>query len=558
MGKNDSKGTGKGAAKSSTPSKGKPTDLTKGSGSDAGSDEESSEDEKVYTSLAKRRKTGGKAEDDGKKAASSTSSKTAARPPTAEKSKPIPKNGEQKASFLVCTSPDCGRLSNHKVGDCKHACKLCSHPAFRCDGTQCHFCQDCHDKGFPNQHPGKCMVGNKNQAMYGASRLVTLKRNFDEVASAQAEAIVRANEERDAELLAAEKELARPQPVADVTELTNRVDAVRITDRGMAWIHLWDIPWAQDKSLGIELESLTEALAYTDSHVDVMPRLKKLLGQMLSLLAGASAAALVHNETRLTSIARIEDECRRVTELTARANVFMALKMGPDMDSQTGLPEIFRSEAENLMTVAEKVVLALSSDRVVPKLADVPGLLAEVSAATPPVVGYEAAAASAPVVTTTKTAVTMAHTNGVQPSAPAPRVPEVSVPTTTAPTAAPLPVTSPPPVATATATTATAAPATVAPATAAPATVAPATAATVAPATAATVAPATATTATTAAAAATATPTSTSSSSADAAKATATTAASTSSSSTDVFKALVPEDTNTATSVLSALAGEAE
>jgi hypothetical protein len=46
MGKNESKATAKGAAKGSTPSKGKPTDLTKGSGSDAGSDYESSEDKK--------------------------------------------------------------------------------------------------------------------------------------------------------------------------------------------------------------------------------------------------------------------------------------------------------------------------------------------------------------------------------------------------------------------------------------------------------------------------------------------------------------------------------
>jgi hypothetical protein len=540
MGKNDIKATVKGAVKGSTPSKGKPTDLTKGSGSDVGSDYESSEDEKVATSAAKRRKTGGKADDDGKKAASSTSSKASARPPTAEKSGPIPKNGEQKSSFLVCTSKDCGRFSNHKSGDCKHACNLCSHPAFRCDGTQCHFCQVCHDRGFPNQHPGKCMVGNKNQAMYGESRLATLKRNFDMIASAEAEAIVRADEKHDAELKADEEELARPQPVADATELTNRVDAIRMTDHGMAWIHLWDISGAQVKSLGIELESLTEALAYTDAHVNVMPQLKKLLDQMISLVAGASAEALVHNETRSTSIARIEDEARRVTELTVRANVFMALKMGLNIASLTSLPEIFRGETENLMTVAEGVLLALSSDQVVPKLADVPGLVAEVSTATAPVVGHQAATASAPVVPTTKTtpdAVTMAHTNGVQPSAPAaPRVPEVSVPTTTTPKAAPLPVTSPPPVATAIAVPATAATATATTATAAPATAA----------------------STTAATATTATPISTSSSSADTAKATVTTAASTSSSNTDVFKALVPEDTNTATSVLSALAGEAK
>jgi hypothetical protein len=278
--------------------------------------------------------------------------------------------------------------------------------------------------------------------------------------------------------------------------------------------------------LGIELQSLTDALAYTDAHVNVMPQLKKLLGQMLSLLAGASAAALVHNETRLTNIAHIEDESRRVTELSACANVFMALKMGPNMASLTSLPEIFRGVTKNLMTVAEGALLDLASDRVVAKLADVPGLVAEVSAATAPIVGHQA---SAPVVPTTKTtpdAVTMAHTSGVQPSAPASRAPEVSVSTTTTPKAAPLLVTSPPPVATATTATATTATATTA----------------------------TATTAT----AATATPTSTSSSSADAAKAAVTTAASTSSSSTDVFKALVPEDTNTATSVLSALAGEAE
>jgi hypothetical protein len=107
----------------------------------------------VATSAAKRRKTGGKADDDGKKTTSSTSSKTSARPPTAEKSWPIPKNVDQKCSFLVCTSKDCRRLSNHKTGDCKTTCKMCSHSAFRCDGTQCHFSQDCHYKGMIRGSP---------------------------------------------------------------------------------------------------------------------------------------------------------------------------------------------------------------------------------------------------------------------------------------------------------------------------------------------------------------------------------------------------------------------
>jgi hypothetical protein len=97
------------------------------------------------------------------------------------------------------------------------------------------------------------MVGNKLQALYGESRLANLKRDFDMIASAEAEAVVQADEKCDAELKAAEEELARPQPVADATEITTLVEAIRKTDHGMAWIHLWDIPAARVVSLGIEL-----------------------------------------------------------------------------------------------------------------------------------------------------------------------------------------------------------------------------------------------------------------------------------------------------------------